>query len=46
MAWIKIWKACEKGKTETKLFGATKRFKTAGKIDVLYNNQRISFTET
>ena len=28
------------------LFGTTKSLKTAGKIDVLYNNQRINFTET
>ena len=28
------------------LFGTTKRLKTAGEIDVLYNNQRINFTET
>ena len=28
------------------LFGSTKRLKTAGEIDVLYNNQRINFTET
>ena len=31
----------EKGKTETMLFGTTKRLKTAGEIDVLYNNQRL-----
>ena len=36
----------KKGKTETMLFGTTKRLKTAGEIDVLYNNQRINFTET
>ena len=29
------------GKTETMLFGKTKRLKTAGEIDVLYNNLRI-----
>ena len=28
------------------LFGTTKRLKTAGEIDVLYNNQRINFAET
>ena len=28
------------------LFGTTKRLKTAGEIDVLFNNQRINFTET
>ena len=27
-------------------FGTTKRLKTACEIDVLYNNQRINFTET
>ena len=27
-------------------FGTTKRLKTACAIDVLYNNQRINFTET
>ena len=31
----------KKGKTETMLFGATKRLKTVGEIDVLCNNQRI-----
>ena len=36
----------KKGKTETILFGMAKRLKTAGEIDVLYNNQRINFTET
>ena len=36
----------KKGKTYTILFGTTKRLKTAGEIDVLYNNQRINFTET
>ena len=36
----------KKGKTETILFGMVKRLKTAGEIDVLYNNQRINFTET
>ena len=36
----------KKGKTETILFGRAKRLKTAGEIDVLYNNQRINFTET
>ena len=36
----------KKWKTETMLFGTTKRLKTAGEIDVLYNNQRINFTET
>ena len=36
----------KKGKTETMLFGTTKLLKTAGEIDVLYNNQRINFTET
>ena len=35
----------KKGKTETMLFGTTKCLKTAGEIDVLYN-QRINFTET
>ena len=34
------------GKTETMLFGTTKRLKTAVEINVLYNNQRIKFTET
>ena len=34
------------GKTETTLFGTTTRLKIAGKIDVLYNNQRINFTNT
>ena len=28
------------------LFGTTKRLKTEGEIDVLYNNRRINFTET
>ena len=28
------------------LFRTTKRLKNAGEIDVLYNNQRINFTET
>ena len=28
------------------LFGTTKHLKTTGEIDVLYNNQRINFTET
>ena len=28
------------------LFGTTKRLKTAGEIDVWYNNQRINFIET
>ena len=36
----------KKGKTETMLFGTTKRLKAAGEIGVLYNNQRINFTET
>ena len=36
----------KKGKTETIIFGTTKRLKTAGEIAVLYNNQRINFTET
>ena len=36
----------KKGKTETMLFGMTKRLKAAGEIDVLHNNQRIDFTET
>ena len=36
----------KKGKTETMLFGMTKRLKAAGEIEVLYNNQRIDFTET
>ena len=36
----------KKGKTYTMLFGTTKRLKTAGEIDVLYNNQRINFAET
>ena len=31
----------KKGKTETMLFGATKRLKTVDEIDVLCNNQRI-----
>ena len=31
----------KKGKTEAILFGTTKRLKTAGEIDVLYNNQRL-----
>ena len=31
----------KKGKNETMLFGATKRLKTVGEIDVLCNNQRI-----
>ena len=35
----------KKGKTETVLFGTTKRLKTEDEIDVLYNNQRINFTE-
>ena len=35
----------KKGKTET-IFRTTKRLKTAGEIDVLYNIQRINFTET
>ena len=35
----------KKGKTETMLFAITKRLKTAGEIDVLYNKQRINFTE-
>ena len=36
----------KKGKTETMLFGTTKRLKTAGEIEVWYNNQRINFIET
>ena len=36
----------KKAKTETMLFGMAKRLKTPGEIDVLYNNQRINFTET
>ena len=36
----------KKRKTEKMLFGTTKRLKTAGKIDVLYSNQTINFTET
>ena len=36
----------KKGKTETMLFGMTKRLKAGGDIDVLYNNQRTDFTET
>ena len=36
----------KKGKTETMLFGMTKRLKTPDEIDVLYNNQTINFTET
>ena len=36
----------KKGKNETILFGTTKRLKTAGVIDVLYNNQGINFTKT
>ena len=35
----------KKGKTETVLFGTTKRLKTEDEIDVLYNNQRINFAE-
>ena len=35
----------KKGKTETVLFGTTIRLKTEDEIDVLYNNQRINFTE-
>ena len=38
-------KYLKKGKTETMLFGTTKRLKTAGEIHFLYNNQRINFTE-
>ena len=36
----------KKGKTETILLGTTKRLKTAVGIDILYNNQRINFSET
>ena len=36
----------KKEKTETMLFGTTKTLKTTSEIDVLYNNQRINFTET
>ena len=36
----------KKRKTETMLFGRTKRLKAAGENNVLYNNQRINFTET
>ena len=36
----------KKRKTEKMLLGTTKRLKTAGKIDVLYSNQTINFTET
>ena len=36
----------KKRKTETMLLRTTKRLKNAGEIDVLYNNQRINFTET
>ena len=36
----------KRGETETMLFRTTKRLKTAGEIHVLYNNQRINFTET
>ena len=36
----------QKGKTKTMLFGTTKRLETAGEIHVLYNNQRMNFTET
>ena len=31
---------------DTVLLGMTKRLKTACEINVLYNNQRINFTET
>ena len=34
------------GKTEAMLFKTTKLLKTTGEIDVLYNNQRVNFTET
>ena len=36
----------KKEKTETTLFGTAERLKTAGEIDVLYNNQRINFTKS
>ena len=36
----------KKGKTETMLFGMTKRLKNPDEIDVLYNNQITNFTET
>ena len=36
----------KKRKTETMLFGRTKRLKAAGENNVSYNNQRINFTET
>ena len=36
----------KKRKTETMLFGRTKRLKAAGENNVLYNKQRINFTET
>ena len=36
----------KKEKTETMLFGTAERLKTAGEIDVLYNNQRINFTKS
>ena len=36
----------KKGMTGTMLYGTTKRLKTADEINVLYNNQRINFTET
>ena len=41
-----LGKYLKKGKTETMLFGTTKRLKTAGDIGVLYNKQRINFTAT